>query len=112
MNKNYSADLGLGAVINSENENGKFKVPTLRNTAVTAPYFHNGIFATLKEVMDFYNSRDNGKFGKPEIPENVNHDELGNLKLTSEEMDDIVTFLNTLTDGYHPIENGSNLTLD
>ena len=37
---------------------GAFKVPTLRNVARTAPYFHNGSFATLREVVDFYVRRD------------------------------------------------------
>ncbi|MDO9139064.1 MAG: cytochrome c peroxidase, partial [Methylobacter sp.] len=39
-------DLGLGAIVNNVNENGKFKVPTLRNIAKTAPYMHNGVFQT------------------------------------------------------------------
>jgi cytochrome c peroxidase len=98
--ENYCADLGLGNFVKSAAENGKFKVPTLRNVAVTAPYFHNGIYNTLDEVMDFYNNRDSGRFGEPEVKETVNHDELGNLKLTKQEMSDVVAFMKTLTDGY------------
>ncbi len=98
--ENYCADLGLGAFVKKSSENGKFKVPTLRNVAVTAPYFHNGIYKTLDEVMDFYNNRDSGKFGEPEVKETVNHDELGNLKLTQQEISDIIAFMKTLTDGY------------
>lgn len=81
---------------------GKFKVSTLRNIALTAPYMHNGIFKTLKEVVSFYNTRDTNqsRWGTPEVPETVNHDELGNLGLTDAEEDAIVAFLNTLTDGY------------
>lgn len=81
---------------------GKFKVPTLRNVALTAPYLHNGTFRTLKEVVAFYNRRDvePARFGAPEVPENVNRTELGNLGLSEAEEDALVAFLNTLTDGY------------
>ena len=83
---------------------GKFKVPTLRNVAVTAPYFHNGAFKTLKEVVAFYNRRDRepDRFGAPEVPENVNRTELGDLGLTEAEEEALVAFLTTLTDGYRP----------
>jgi len=100
LDSTYESDLGLGAILKRPGENGKFKVSTLRNIANTAPYFHNGVFKTLEEVMDFYNDRDSGRFGSPEVPENVNHDELGNLKLTDQEMKDVITFLKTLSDGY------------
>ena len=93
-------DYGLGGVLNKASENGKFKVPTLRNVAVTAPYFHNGSFNTLEEVVEFYSVRDSGKFGKPEVNENVNHDELGDLNLSQSEIKAIVAFMKTLTDGY------------
>ncbi|RLA26100.1 MAG: hypothetical protein DRQ62_00630 [Gammaproteobacteria bacterium] len=82
-------------------ENGKFKVPSLRNIAKTAPYMHNGVFADLKEVVDFYNTRDvDSKWAAPEVAENVNTDELGDLKLTEDEVDSIVAFMKTLTDAY------------
>ena len=96
----FKADLGLGSIVRKKSENGKFKVPTLRNVAVTAPYFHNGSFQSLEEVVEFYNSRDSGRFGKPEVEENVNHDELGDLHLTKSEVKAITAFLKTLTDGY------------
>ena len=95
-------DFGLGTTVNNANENGKFKVPTLRNIAKTAPYMHNGVFKTLREVVDFYNTRDTDtKWGTPEVAENVNREELGNLNLTPGEVDAIVAFLKTLTDGYN-----------
>ena len=53
-----SVDLGLGAIVNKEEENGKFRVPTLRNIALTAPYGHNGYFQILEEIVHFYNVRD------------------------------------------------------
>jgi len=95
-------DLGLGGVVKKPEENGKFRVPTLRNVAVTAPYMHNGIFKTLRQVVVFYNARDVGPWPAPEVPQNVNREELGNLGLTEQEVDDIVAFLQTLTDGYEP----------
>ncbi len=94
-------DLGLGKIVNDPAQNGKFKVMTLRNIALTAPYSHNGYFKTLKNIVHFYNTRDiPGMWPPPDVAENVNSVELGNLGLTPEEEDDIVAFLNTLTDGY------------
>lgn len=93
-------DLGLGGVLNKPEENGKFKVPSLRNIAITGPYFHNGCFKTLRQVVVFYNTRDVGPWPAPEVNANVNKDELGDLGLTEQETDDIVAFLHTLTDGY------------
>ena len=94
-------DLGLGAVLNKPEENGKFKVSSLRNIALTGPYMHNGIFTTLEEVVEFYNTRDkDDKWDKPEVAENMNDEELGDLGLSKQEEADIVAFLKTLTDGY------------
>lgn len=100
--KNY-IDLGIGEIVSNVKENGKFRVPTLRNIAVTAPYFHNGAMKTLEEVVHFYNVRDlkTGEFGAPEVLINMNKDELGDLKLTNEEEKSLVAFLKILTDGYH-----------
>ena len=95
-------DYGLGGVLGLPEEMGKFKVMTLRNIAITPPYMHNGVFSTLHEVVDFYNTRDLGGWPPPEVPENVNQEELGNLGLTEAEVDTIVAFLETLTDGYVP----------
>jgi cytochrome c peroxidase len=91
-------DYGLGGFLGDPAENGKFKVSTLRNIAKTPPYGHNGYFPTLKGIVNFYNTRDVGSWPPPEVPETVNHDELGNLGLTDQEEDDIVSFLKTLTD--------------
>ncbi len=93
-------DYGLGGFLNDPSNYGKFKVPTLRNAAISAPYFHNGYFNTLEEVVHFYNKRDVEAFPPAEIPSTVNRDELGNLNLTSQEEKDIVAFLKTLTDGF------------
>ena len=93
-------DLGLGPVVQDPEMNGFFRVPTLRNVALTPPYMHNGVFKTLYQVVAFYNSRDVAFWPEPEWPENVNRDELGNLGLTPQEMQDIVAFLKTLSDGF------------
>lgn len=116
-------DRGLGAFTKLASEDGKFKVPTLRNVTRTAPYLHNGYFNSLRNVVDFYNTRDVKPACKnpftdeasalrqrcwpvPEVGENVNTDELGNLKLSDQEVDDIVAFMHTLTDGWKPHSRG------
>jgi len=110
-------DRGLGGALNKRKEDGKFKVPTLRNIALTGPYMHNGYFRTLEGVMAFYNNRD--KWPKceqplmleaeamkrkcwpiPEVKRNVNRDEMGRLGLSRRDEEDIVAFMKTLTDGY------------
>lgn len=96
-----SIDLGLGAIVRKVEENGKFRVPTLRNVELTAPYGHNGYFKTLEEIVHFYNVRDvSDEFPPAEYPATVNKDELGNLGLTPEEEAALVAFMKTLTDGY------------
>ena len=121
---------------------GQFKVPTLRNIAVTGPYFHNGRFATLKDAIGFYVRRDtNPEQWYPTNPDgtvtkfddlpaiyggqfvvtpgvvgsdagylgNVNTSEIPYNRhigdapaLTPDEIDDVITFLCTLTDGFDP----------
>lgn len=85
---------------------GKHKVPTVRNVDkrpdldFTKAYMHNGVFKSLKEVVHFYNTRDVEMWPPPEVPENVNTDELGNLGLSDAEENAIVAFMRTLSDGY------------
>jgi len=93
-------DLGLGKTVADPAQNGKFRVPTLRNVAITAPYMHNGVFKTLFNVLAFYNTRDVAGWPAPEVSDNVNREELGNLGLTNQELEDLVAFLRTLTDGW------------
>ncbi len=101
---------------------GKHKVPTLRNVdkrpypGFVKAYGHNGYFKTLEEFVHFYNQRDvlprcdslsNPQpcincWPEPEVLENINKDELGDLKLTPEEELAIVEFMKTLSDGYNP----------
>jgi cytochrome c peroxidase len=101
MNPSPYPDKGLGAIVNDTAQNGKFKVMTLRNIALTAPYSHNGYFKTLNEIVHFYNTRDiPGMWPPADVSENMNTKELGNLGLSSQEEEDLVAFLRTLTDGY------------
>jgi cytochrome c peroxidase len=64
-------DFGLAQTVNDPAENGKFRVPTLRNVGITPPYLHNGVFKTLYQVVAFYNTRDVGPWPPPEVAENV-----------------------------------------
>jgi cytochrome c peroxidase len=128
-------DLGLGGFLASRTDyqgyaaanNGKHKVPTLRNVArweaslgaKVKAYGHNGYFKSLEGIVHFYNTRDakppclnaftteedaldQGCWPVPEVPVNVNTKELGNLHLTPAQEAAIVAFLATLTDGYAP----------
>ncbi len=94
-------DLGLGGQMKLQTQNGKFKCSTLRNVAITSPYFHNGVYKTLEEVIHFYNSRDvDPSIDKPEVNENLTTDNVGNLKLSLGDEAALVAFMKTLTDGY------------
>jgi cytochrome c peroxidase len=110
--------LGTGQLKSCYSELGKFKIPSLRNVAVTSPYEHNGVFATLTDVVNFNNTRDvlpvceaGGTPGvdcwpASEVPINVHRHmppmpgTFGQIGLTTQQVDDIVAFLQTLTDGY------------
>jgi len=94
-------DRGLGATVDDASLDGAFRVASLRNVALTAPYSHNGFFSDLRSTVSFYNTRDVGSWPAPEFPDTMNRDELGNLGLDDGEVDDIVAFLKTLTDGYY-----------
>jgi cytochrome c peroxidase len=80
-----------------------FKVPTLRNIALTAPYMHDGRFATLEEVLHHYNGgiRKSSTLS-PLIAEATNRDAESpdeiSLHLSEEEQAAIIAFLHTLTD--------------
>ncbi len=125
-------DEGLGGFLKTvsryaqraKENRGKHKVPTLRNVDLRpAPdfikaYMHNGALKSLKQVVHFYNTRDvkpgcerikDPRPGKncwpvPEIPENVNKDELGDLGLDKKEEQALVAFMKTLNDGWQPPE--------
>ena len=82
-------DEGRARVTNAALDRGAFKTPTLREVARTAPYMHDGSFATLREVVDFYN-----RGGAP----NAGLDkDLRPLELTTRDKEDLVAFLKSLT---------------
>lgn len=93
---------GLMKVTEKDTDKGKFKAPSLRNIALTAPYMHDGRFATLDEVIEHYNSNVQTSATLDVLisdatnnPENVLPVQLG---LTNEEKEAIIAFLHTLTD--------------
>lgn len=89
-------DLGFGAVSGNIGDNGKFKEVTLRNIALTAPYMHDGRFQTLEEVMAHYVSVGHGTSSPNVANELTTAPDLPTL--TQQEQEDIITFLNALTD--------------
>ena len=107
-------DLGLAAnpaAAGDPAAAGRFKVPTLRNVAVTGPYMHNGVFADLRTVILFYNKYNSksparqidpetGKpWGRPEVATNLSTKELETgPALDDRRIDALVAFLKTLTD--------------
>ncbi|MDC0611764.1 c-type cytochrome [Vibrio sp.] len=96
--------------IHDEKQMGKFKVPTLRNVAVTGPYMHNGIFKDLRTVVLFYDKFNNptrtlnpetGKpWREPEVAVNLalETDEFKAPALSDKEVDALVAFMKALTD--------------
>ncbi|OZV70955.1 cytochrome-c peroxidase [Winogradskyella aurantia] len=88
-------DLGLGAITGDPNDNGKFRTPSLRNLAFTAPYMHDGRFATLDEVIDFYSE---GLQNSPTIDPLMKNIDQGGVQLSESDKADLKAFLLTLTD--------------
>jgi len=83
-------DLGRGGVNNNRFDNGKFRVPSLRNVALTAPYMHDGRFQTLEEVLDSYAAGGHGV-----LNEDAN---IRAFPLTEQQKMDLVVFLEAFTD--------------
>jgi cytochrome c peroxidase len=87
-------DSGVAAITKKPEDLGKFKTPGLRNIAITAPYMHNGMLKTLREVIEFYND--------PEkiVPDAINRDSILSkpLGLTEQNKSDLEAFLLSLTD--------------
>ena len=77
---------------------GKFKVPGLRNIALSAPYMHNGMFRTLEEVIEYYDN----PYLVIEKPLNMDSLMLKPLNLTQQEKEDLVAFMHSLTDSEIP----------
>lgn len=85
---------GFQVVSGSASDRGKFKTPSLRNVGLTAPYMHDGRFATLEEVVEHYNSGI-----RPSATLNANlRVQSGGLRLSAQDKADLVAFLHSLTD--------------
>jgi len=88
-------DKGHFLVSDNPEDLGKFKTPTLRNIALTAPYMHDGRFATLQEVIDFYSYKVNNVSNVDPLMKQAHK---GGIALEQEDIDALIAFLNTLTD--------------
>lgn len=95
-------DTGAGAITGRPQDNGRFKVPSLRNIALTAPYMHDGRFATLEEVVEFYAT---GVVANPNLPPPLlappapgQPPTPRRLNLTAAQKAALVAFMRTLTD--------------
>ena len=84
-------DKGVGAITRNPVEEGKFKIPLLRNIALTGPYMHDGRFETLEEVIEHYNSG-------IKQHRNLNEELKTPMNLSQEDKAALLAFLNTLTD--------------
>ncbi len=86
----YSADSGRARISLLSEDVGKFKVPTLRNIALTAPYMHNGQINSLEAIIDSYANGGSGHVNQSEL--------IQGFVLTAQEKENLILFLNTLTD--------------
>jgi len=88
-------DIGKASISNKKEDIGVFKIPSLRNIAVTAPYMHDGRFQTLEEVLDFYSE---GIQNTKNIDSKMQYAHKGGVHLSENDKKDVVLFLKTLTD--------------
>lgn len=88
-------DLGLGTISGNPNENGAFRSPTLRNIEFTAPYMHDGRFASLEEVVEFYSEGVRWSSTVDPLMKKVGQ---GGLQLSQSEKQELVAYLRTLSD--------------
>ena len=89
-------DKGVGGITGASSEQGTFKVPTLRNIAITAPYMHDGRFATLEDVVEHYSS---GIKSHPNLASELKDgSQPKKFNFSAQEKSDLITFLGTLTD--------------
>ncbi|APZ45641.1 cytochrome-c peroxidase [Polaribacter reichenbachii] len=89
------SDLGLGVVTGDPADNGKFKTPSIRNLTFTAPYMHDGRFATLEEVINHYSEGLQPSATIDPLMKKVNE---GGVHLTTQDKTNLKAFLLTLTD--------------
>lgn len=99
----YPADnVGLFEITQKREDMGKFKVPTLRNIELTAPYMHDGSIATLEEVIEHYKSAGRtiteGKYAGKGNENPYKSSFVNGFRLTDSEKQDLIAFLKSLTD--------------
>jgi cytochrome c peroxidase len=103
-------DLGVARDPQRAGMEGRFRVPTLRNVAVTSPYMHNGVFASLGEAVRFYTTGcvpgNPDRWAAPEVAAGRECRKVGRLKLTARDTADLVNFMYTLTDGWYDPATG------
>jgi cytochrome c peroxidase len=92
---NVFVDLGLGKITGDPKDNGKFKSPSIRNLAFTAPYMHDGRFSTIEEVINHYS---HGLVNSPTIDPLMKKVNQGGVQLSTQEKASLKAFLLTLTD--------------
>lgn len=95
---NISKDNGRQTITGLESDHGRFKIPTLRNIALTSPYMHDGRFGSLEQVLQHYNSHVETAHLSPFLRGVSNVKGGTNLQLTSHEQKAVIAFLNMLTD--------------
>ncbi len=89
-------DQGLFDVTSKPEDVGRFRTPSLRNIAVTAPYMHDGSIATLAEVIEHYKA--GGRASRSGAPSPLRSELVTGFELTKTEKADLLAFLNSLTD--------------
>lgn len=95
LDDSFSEDAGREIISEVDTDRGKFKVPSLRNIALTKPYMHDGRFRTLEEVLDHYA---NGVTASATLDPALNNGNTLGIPLTEDEQQKIILFLETLTD--------------
>jgi cytochrome c peroxidase len=91
--KKIDPDLGRYKIVKVESLKYAFKTPTVRNASLTAPYMHNGVFANLVQVMDFYRKGGGRGFGIELKNQTLPFD---SLKISGREQEDIIAFIRCL----------------
>ncbi|MEM7748088.1 MAG: MbnH family di-heme enzyme [Pseudomonadota bacterium] len=89
-------DQGLSDITNRPEDVGRFRTPSLRNVAVTAPYMHDGSIATLAEVIEHY--KEGGRAARTGAPSPLRSKFVTGFELTTSEKADLLAFLRSLTD--------------
>ena len=96
LDRRFPLDSGRAHITGGSRDVGRFKVPSLRNVALTGPYMHDGRFTTLEAVLDHY---DHGMVESVTLDPQLRRSGLGpGIALAPQERQDLLAFLHTLTD--------------